>query len=82
MRQWLTFSYILPGYLKLIINTECYFQYLPELPQQPDKKKTKHGNENLQRASWYLLQIKKAYINTVCTKSATKDSQNCFAIFC
>ena len=46
------------------------------------QKKTKHGNENLQRASWYLLQIKKAYINTVCTKSATKDSPNCFAIFC
>ena len=46
------------------------------------KKKKKHGNENLQRASWYLLQIKKAYINTVCTKSATKDSPNCFAIFC
>ena len=44
----------------MIINTEC-LQYLPELPQQPDKK-TKHGNENLQRASWYLHQIKKEHI--------------------
>ena len=52
---WLTFSYILSGYLKIIINTEC-LQYLPELPQQLDKK-TKHDNENLQRASWYLYQI-------------------------
>ena len=39
----------------MIINTEC-LQYLPELPQQPDKK-TKHGNENLKRPSWYLHQI-------------------------
>ena len=44
---------ILSGYLKIIINTECYLQHLPELPQQPDKK-TKHGNENLQGDSWYL----------------------------
>ena len=80
-RQWLTFSYILSGYLKRIINTECYLQYLPELPQQPDKK-TKHGNEKLHRVSWYLHQIKKkAYINTVCTKSASKNSLNCFAMF-
>ena len=77
----MTFSYILSGYLKIIINTECYLQYLPELPQQPNKNKTKHGNENFQRASWYLHQIKKAYINTVCTKLASKDSLNCFAIF-
>ena len=76
----MTFSYILSGYIKIIINTECYLQYLPELPQQPNKNK-KHGNENFQRASWYLHQIKKAYINTVCTKSASKDSLNCFAIF-
>ena len=37
-------------------------QYLTELPQQPDKKKKKHGNENLQRASWYLHQTKKEHI--------------------
>ena len=79
-RQWLTFSYILSGYLKIIINTECYLQYLHELTQQSDKK-TKHGNEKLRRVSWYLHQIKKAYINTVCTKLASKDSLNCFAIF-
>ena len=36
--QWLTFSYILTGYLKIIINTEC-LQYLPEVSQQSDKKK-------------------------------------------
>ena len=61
----MTFSYILSGFLKIIINAECYLQYLPELPQQPDKKikkKKKHGNENLQRASWYLHQIKKKHI--------------------
>ena len=48
------------------------------------KKKTKNGNEKLQTASWYLHQIKKGiymYINTVCTKSASKESPNCFAIF-
>ena len=32
------------------------FTKLPELPQQPDKK-TKHGNGNLQRASWCSHQI-------------------------
>ena len=37
------------------------------------RQKTKYGNENLQRASWYLHKIKKTYINTVCTKSASKD---------
>ena len=58
-RQWLTFSYILSGYLKRIINTECYLQYLPELPQQPDKK-TKHGNRHLQRAFWYFHQIEES----------------------
>ena len=56
----MTFSYILSGYLKIIINTECYFQYLPELSLQPDEK-VKHGN-SLQRASWYLDQIKKKHI--------------------
>ena len=67
----MTFSYILSGYIKIIINTECYLQYLPELPQPPNENK-KHGNENFQRASWYLYQIKKAYIQYV-LKSATKD---------
>ena len=43
-RQWLTFSYILSGFLKIIINAECYLQYLPELPQQPDKKKKQKKN--------------------------------------
>ena len=47
------------------MNTECYLQYLPELPQQPDKNKTKRGNHNFQRASWHLHKIKKAYIQHV-----------------
>ena len=46
---WIYFSCILSGYLKIIINTK-FLQYLPKLPQQQDKK-TKYGNENLQRAS-------------------------------
>ena len=29
------------------------------------QKKTKHGNEKFQRASWYLHQIKKSYIHYV-----------------
>ena len=63
------------------MSAECWLQCAPGPPLQPDKK-TKHGNENLKRASWYLHQIKKkAYINTVCTKSASTDSPNCFAIF-
>ena len=55
----MTFSYILSGYLKIIINTEYYLQYLPKLPQQPDKK-TKHGNRHLQRAFWYFHQIEES----------------------
>ena len=43
-RQRLTFSYILSGYINIIINTECYLQNVTELPQQPNKNK-KHGNE-------------------------------------
>ena len=35
--------------------------------------KKKYGNESLKRASWYLHQIKKSYINTVRTKSLSKD---------
>ena len=77
----MTFRYILSGYIKIIINTECYLLFLPELPQQPNKNRTKYGNENFPRAFWYLYQIKKAYINTVCTKTASKDSLKCFAIF-
>ena len=79
-RQWLTDSYILYGYLKITINTEYYLQYLPELREQPDKK-TKHGNETYKELFGTCIKSKKAYINTVCTKSASKDSQNYFAIF-
>ena len=62
------------------MNTECYFQYLPELPLKPDKK------ENMVMKTYKELlgtciKSKKADINTVCTKSASKDSPNCFAIF-
>ena len=41
---------------------------------------SKQGNENLQKASWYLHHIKK-HINRVRSKLAGKDSLNCFAIF-
>ena len=85
------FSFILSRYLKIIINIE-YLQYLPELSQKPDKKnkkqktkqtktktktKKKHGNEKsfLVIASNLKGSIYK-YINTVCTKSASKDSSN------
>ena len=63
--------YFILIYLKIIINAEC-LQYLPQLTQQPDKKtpkkqkqknKTKHSNEKLQRASWYLHQIVKNSIH-------------------
>ena len=59
------------------MNTECYFQYLPELPLKPDKK------ENMVMKTYKELlgtciKSKKADINTVCTKSASKDSPNCF----
>ena len=54
--------------------------FVQQITQQPNKNK-KHGSENFQRASQYLHQIKKPYIYTVCTKSASKDSLNCFAIF-
>ena len=40
----------------MIINTERYLPYLPELPQQSNKNKTEHSNENFQRASRYLDQ--------------------------
>ena len=40
---------------KKIKNNHKYwilFAVFPELPQQPNKNKAKHGNENFQRASW------------------------------
>ena len=76
--------YFILIYLKIIINAEC-LQYLPELTQQPDKKKTKQNivmktyKENLKKT--YIKSKKTAYINAVCTKSANKDYSNCFAIF-
>ena len=70
-------------YLKIIINAEC-LQYLPELTQ-PDKKNKAKQNMILKTYKELLgtcIKSKKtAYINTVCTKSASKDYSNCFAIF-
>ena len=45
-----------------------------------------HCNENMVMKAYKELlgtciKSKKAYINTVCIKSASKDSPNCFAIF-
>ena len=38
--------YFILIYLKIIINAEC-LQYLPELTQQPDKKKQKIKKQNM-----------------------------------
>ena len=69
----MTFRYILSGYLKIIINTESYLQYLPELPLQPDKKKQSMLMKTYKELLGTCLKSKKAYINTVYTKLASKD---------
>ena len=63
------------------MNTECYLQYLLELPLQPDKKQIMVMKTYKELLGTCIKPKKKAYINTVCTKSASKDSPNCFAIF-
>ena len=76
--------YFILIYLKIIINAEC-LQYLPELKQHPDKIKNKKQNMVMKTYTELLgtcIKSKKTrYINTVCTKSASKDYSNCFAIF-
>ena len=76
--------YFILIYLKIIINAEC-LQYLPELKQHPDKIKNKKQNMVMKTYTELLgtcIKSKKTrYINTVCTKSASKDHSNCFAIF-
>ena len=72
-------------YLKIIINAEC-LQHLPELTQQPDKKIKNKKQKMVMKTYKELLGTcikskKTAYINTVCTKSASKDYSNCFVIF-
>ena len=72
-------------YLKIIINAEC-LQYLPELTQQPDKKNENKKQNTVMKNYKELLGTcikskETAYINTVRTKSASKDYSNCFAIF-
>ena len=57
----LDFSYILSEYLKIIINTVCYLQYLPELPQQPDKKQ-KMVMKTYKELLGICIKSKKAYI--------------------
>ena len=61
--------------LKIVINAEC-LQYLPELKQHPDKIKNKKQNMVIKSYTELLgtcIKSKKTrYINTVCTKSASK----------
>ena len=50
-------SYVLSGYLKIIINTEC-LQYLTNwITTAARQQKAKDGNEHLRRASCYLRKI-------------------------
>ena len=62
------------------MNTESYLQYLPELPLQPDKKQNM-VMKTYKEIFGTCIKSNKAYINAICTKSASKDSPNCFAIF-
>ena len=58
------------------MNTEC-LQYLPELKQHPDKIKNKKQNMVMttytELLGTWIKSKKTRYINTVCTKSASKD---------
>ena len=59
---------------------------LPELTQQPDKKNKNKKQNMIMKTYKELLGTcikskETAYINTVRTKSASKDYSNCFAIF-
>ena len=45
------------------------------------QKQNKTWQRKLSKSFLVLASSKKAYINTVFTKSASKDSLNCFAIF-
>ena len=79
---WLIFSYILSGYLRVIINTEClqYFIYLDYHISQTKKQNIvmKTYKELLGTC---IKSKKTVYLKTVCTKSASKDYLNCLAIF-
>ena len=77
--------YFILIYLKIIINAEC-LQYLPELTQQPDKKNENKKQNTVMKTYKELLGTcikskETAYINTIRTKSASKDYSSCFAIF-
>ena len=80
--------YFILIYLKIIKNAEC-LQYLHELTTTRQKKTNKKNpkKQNMVMKTYKELlgtcikSKKTAYINTVCTKSASKDYSNCFAIF-
>ena len=79
--------YFILIYLKIIINAEC-LQYLHELTAARQKKKhEKTKKQNMVMKTYKELlgtcikSKKTAYINTLCTKQASKDYPNCFAIF-
>ena len=76
--------YFISIYLKTITNAVC-LQYLHELTAARQKKETRKQNMVMKTYKELLgtcIKSKKtAYINTVCTKSASKDYSNCFAIF-
>ena len=84
--------YFISIYLKIIINAEC-LQYLHELTTARQKKpKNKQTKETTKKQNMVMKTYKEllgtcikskktVYINTVCTKSTSKDYSNCFAIF-
>ena len=74
----MTFSYILSGYLKIIINTEFYLQHLPELPQ---KQKQNMVMKTCKELLGTCIKSKQSIYEYIMYQSASNDSPNCFAIF-
>ena len=76
--------YFISIYLKTITNAVC-LQYLHELTAARQKKETRKQNMVMKTYKELLgtcIKSKKtAYINTLCTKPASEDYSNCFAIF-
>ena len=63
---------------KIIVNVICsiYLKY-----HGSETKKQNVVMKTYKELLGTCIKSKKAYINTVCIKSASKDSLNCFAIF-
>ena len=69
----------MPAYTpKIIVNVICsiYLKY-----HGSETKKQNVVMKTYKELLGTCIKSKKAYINTVCIKSASKDSLNCFAIF-